>query len=96
MVSRKEEDNVLVEVINAADYLPTQKKIVRIPRTEGYWLLEPVDNGTMVTYSAVGEAPGVPTWIVNLFVFDGPLNALNNLREIVTQEKYHFVPEWLK
>lgn len=96
VVSRREGDSILIEMINAADYLPEQKKIVRIPRTEGYWLLMPEEGGTMVTYCAVGEAPGVPTWVVNLFVFDGPIEALNNLRQMAKKEEYKFTPEWWK
>lgn len=96
IVSRKEGPSIWLEIISAADYLPAQKKIVTIPRAEGYWLLEPVEGGTMLTYCAVGEAPGVPTWIVNLFIFDSPVEAINNLRQVVTEEKYQFVPDWLK
>ncbi|MEQ9403074.1 MAG: START domain-containing protein [Cyclobacteriaceae bacterium] len=81
-------DKMQIELKNEADKYPVSKKVVRISRTEGYWLLTEVDGGTEVIYSAVGEAPGVPAWIVNLFVFDGPLNAINNLREVVKEKKY--------
>lgn len=96
IISRKEGPNIWLEIVSAADYLPAQKKIVTIPRAEGYWLIEPVEKGTMLTYCAVGEAPGVPTWIVNLFIFDSPVEAINNLRKVVLDEKYQSAPDWLK
>ena len=96
IVSRKDDSNIWLEIVSVPDYLPPQEKMVTIPRAEGYWLLEPVERGTMLTYCAVGEAPGVPSWIVNLLVFDGPLEAINNLRKVVKKEKYQTVPDWLK
>lgn len=80
-------ENKWIVLSNEENKIPETKKVIRIPRTEGYWLLEPIEGSTKIHYSAVGEAPGVPTWIVNLFVFDGPLKAIKNLKEVVKNDR---------
>lgn len=83
------ENEAYIEVIDAADYTPEIKNTYRVKRTEGFWTIKKEnENLTRVTYAAIGEPGGVPAWIANIFLFDTPLEAINNLREVVKDKKY--------
>lgn len=96
MISRQDGEDLWMEIVNAADFAPEQKKVVRIPKTEGYWWLRPEGSQTRLTYSAVGVAKGIPTWIVNIFLYDSPLSAINNLRAVVNRPEYATTPAWVE
>lgn len=81
-------DSTWIQIINAADYVPQLKNVYRVGRTEGYWsIVEEKEDQIRLTYAAAGEPGGFPNWIVNMFLFDSPLEAINNLREIVKKRQ---------
>ena len=83
------QDSTWIEILNAADYKPKLKKVYRVGKTEGYWsIVKESETHTRLTYAAVGEPGGIPTWIVNIFLFDSPLDAINNIRKMVKKEPY--------
>ncbi len=82
-------DSTWIEILNAVDYVPQLKRVYRVGRTEGYWsIVKESETHTRLTYAAIGEPGGIPTWIVNIFLFDSPLDAINNIREMVKKEPY--------
>ena len=95
-LTQLEKDRIYIEIYSASEAKPELKKIVRVPRSEGYWLLQQEGSSTRIIYSAVGDAPGIPSWIVNIFLFDSPITAINNIREMVRKEEYQFTPGWMK
>jgi hypothetical protein len=82
---RKKNGSVLIKMEAVPDKYPHQDKFVRIRNAYGYWLLQPKDaNRTYVTYQFFSDPQaGFPSWIVNLFIVDGPINTLSNLKKIV-------------
>ena len=89
LVARKMADSIWIDITNEADYVPRLKKVYRVGRTEGYWMIVKEDeNNTRLTYSAIGEPGGIPNWVVNFFLFDSPLEAVNNIREMVLKPEY--------
>ena len=89
LIVHNHQDSTWIEILNAVDYKPKQRKVYRVESTEGYWcIVKENDTQTRLTYAAVGEPGGIPTWIVNIFLFDSPLEAINNIRDMVKQERY--------
>jgi len=82
-------DNSLKCTITAKpEQYPEQDNITRIREADGYWLLTPLDNNTTkVTYRFYANpAGGLPKWIINLFIVDGPFETLKNLRQVSQDE----------
>ena len=82
--------SVHVKMLCLPDYLPEKEDIVRIKKSNGYYLFEPQNNGKIkVIYSAHGEPGGkIPAWLANSTVVDTPYHTLLNLKEQVKKEKY--------
>ncbi|MEM6643813.1 MAG: START domain-containing protein, partial [Bacteroidota bacterium] len=70
-------DSTWITIYDAAKDYPKEKKVYRVEKTEGYWKIVKEGRQTRLTYAAVGEPGGIPTWIVNIFLFDSPLDAIN-------------------
>ncbi|MAR00138.1 MAG: hypothetical protein CMI00_06315 [Oceanospirillaceae bacterium] len=77
--------------IDAADgYMGAKKGYVRIREMSGYWLFTPKENGRVeVIYEAHADpGGGLPSWLVNSFVVDAPLNTLRGLQDLIADETY--------
>ena len=71
-----------IEVTSVYDKYPEQEDFVRIKKAYGYWLLIPEKGKTKIVYQFYSDPAGsLPTWIVNMFLVDGPYNTLKALRE---------------
>ena len=72
------------------DIFPANDDHVRVREFSGSWLLEPLASGDLrVTYEAhANPGGGLPSWLVNSFVVDAPLNTLREFRDIVLEEQY--------
>jgi hypothetical protein len=68
----------------------SETKNVRIKKSDGFYLLKPLPDGSIeVTWQHHTEpGGGIPKWLVNSLLVDTPFKTLNNLREIVKEEKY--------
>ena len=89
LIATKTPDSIWIDIMDEAQYIPKLKNVYRVGRTEGFWIIEKeTDEQTRLTYSALGEPGGIPKWIINIFLFDSPLEAINNLREVVKGPKY--------
>jgi ribosome-associated toxin RatA of RatAB toxin-antitoxin module len=77
--------SIQVKIINVPDYIGEKKGIVRMPIAEGSWKLTPMANDNLrIDYSFSGDPSGnIPTWIVNMFIVDGPINTLTDLKEML-------------
>ena len=69
---------------SAPNNLAEKKDVVRIRNAEGKWIFEDLKNGHIrVTYQFYGDPEGnIPSWIINLFIVDGPYDTLINLRSM--------------
>jgi len=71
------------------DAYPPQIGLIRVPRLEGFWKLQPQHSDTSqpsvkVTLQISTEPGGdIPSWLVNAMVVDMPFNSLKNLKERV-------------
>lgn len=74
--------SIKLTVESAWNSYPEQSKYLRIKEAGGYWLLNEVQKGkTEVTYQFhVDPGGNIPSWLVNLFIVDGPFDTMKNLR----------------
>ena len=89
MTQNADTKQVTIRLNAVPDYI-SQTKNVRIKKSEGFYLLKPLPDGSIeVTWQHHTEAGGgIPIWLVNALLVDTPFNTLNNLRRIVKREKY--------
>lgn len=80
---------VTIKLTAVPDYI-SQTRNVRIKKSEGYYLLKPLPDGSIeVTWRQHTEpGGGIPRWLVNSMLVDMPFKTLKNLRVIVKEEKY--------
>ncbi len=84
---------VKITVESLPDYLPEKEEYLRIRKSDGFWLLEPLSGGrVMVTYELFTEPGGsVPSWLVNTSAVNQPFRTLTALRDRVALERYRGV-----
>ncbi len=72
------------------DMLPEQPGLVRIRNSMSQWTITSTgDNNVKVVYMIQFDPAGsVPSWIVNMFIADGPYKTFKNLRERVKMPAY--------
>lgn len=63
--------------------VPAVKDHIRITKLDGFWKFIPVDaQTTKVIYQVAAEpGGGVPAWLANQFVVDGPFKTLKAIRQ---------------
>jgi ribosome-associated toxin RatA of RatAB toxin-antitoxin module len=63
--------------------VPEKKGIIRINNSTGKWIITPLENNQVkVEYSLhVDPAGSIPTWLVNMFSGDAPMEIFQNLRK---------------
>jgi hypothetical protein len=76
---------VRVIVTGMPEYIQPKEGIVRMVKTNGYWLLTLVDTDkTDVTYQMHVEPGGlIPAWLANPFIKNVPFSTFKELRNIV-------------
>ena len=81
---------VRVDVAARNDVWPENDDNIRIRKMNGYWLFTPKGDGVIeVTYEAHADpGGGLPSWLVNSFVVDAPLNTLRGFRRLIGEEQY--------
>lgn len=88
VVVNKKENSIRIDLSNAPEDYPEQEDLVRIPYSKGYWLLTHDKNKTNIEYTYLADPGGLPPWIVNLFIVDGPYKSLTKFKEHVKKSKY--------
>ncbi len=59
-----------------------KKGKVRMTVASGKWILTPEGNTTKIEYTFSADPAGsIPTWVVNMFVVDGPVTTLSNMKD---------------
>jgi carbon monoxide dehydrogenase subunit G len=76
---------VRVIVTGIPEYIQVREGIVRMVKTDGYWLLTSKSLGhTDVTYQMHVEPGGsIPAWLANTFIENVPFSTFKELRNIV-------------
>jgi hypothetical protein len=77
----------MIEVFIVPDFVPENKGIVRMESGRGTWEFFPLANGQTKAVHIFGGDPGgsIPTWVVNMFLVDGPIKTLTGLRDVVEE-----------
>lgn len=88
VVVNKKDNSIRIDLNNAPKDYPEQEDLVRIPFSQGYWLLTPDKNITSIKYTYLADPGGLPPWIVNLFIVNGPYQSLTKFKEHVKKSKY--------
>jgi hypothetical protein len=80
---------VRVIITGIPEYIQPREGIVRMVKTNGYWLLTSIDtNTTDVTYQMHVEPGGlIPAWLANPFIKNVPFSTFKELRNIVQKLK---------
>lgn len=81
---------VTVNGPTVADYIPHKKDVVRVARSDGQWIISPVDkNHIKVEYTLQVDPGGsVPAWLINLFATKGPYESFRNLKQHLQKPQY--------
>ena len=71
-------------------FVPEKKGIVRIEHSTGKWVISPLDDKhTHVVYTLQVDPGGaIPSWLVNLFATEGPVQIFKKLRLQVQKPAY--------
>jgi hypothetical protein len=83
-VKKISNDDIKFSLGGRPDYLPTIAGVKRMRSANGYILLQPVDEDTLVTYEMNTELSGaIAPWLANKYIHLMPFQTLNSLIEIV-------------
>jgi len=76
---------VKITLIGKPLYIPYKQNITRIEKANGSWeLIQLPNNQVEVIYQFMSYSGlNIPNWVINLFIVDGPLHTLTNLKSIV-------------
>lgn len=71
-------------------YIDENEDYVRMENAEGFWLLNQIDPTKVdITYQMHAEPGGnIPTWTVNMFLVDTPIEDIKMLQERANLDKY--------
>ena len=79
-----------IKVEGVPDMLPKQKRNVRIPEMEINWKISPLgDDRVHISYHLYSDPGGsIPSWLINMFIDQGPRHTLEDLRKMLEKDKY--------
>ena len=82
-------EQVKVFVTGIPEFIEPREGIVRMVKTNGYWLLTTTDtNKTAISYQMHVEPGGlIPAWLANPFIQNAPFSTFRELRKIVLKLK---------
>jgi len=81
---------VMIESNGVNDFIPEKKHIVRIKYSRSNWIITPLVNKKFrVEYRVqVDPGDGVPAWLLNLFIANGPYETFLKLKEQIQLPQY--------
>ena len=72
----------IVILTSTPGYIPLDKNLIRILDSKSTWILSKIDsNKTKVTLQSYAEIDKIPSFVVDMFILDGPLHSMKNLRK---------------
>ncbi|HEY9114288.1 MAG TPA: START domain-containing protein [Bacteroidales bacterium] len=87
-VNRNHENgSVKIEIAAVTGKVPEKEGVVRMPESGGFWQFTPQKDGkTAVVYQYLADpGGGIPDWLVNAFLVDGPYKTLENMKRIAEE-----------
>jgi len=81
---------ITIEANNVNDLLPEKKHIVRVKYSRANWIITPLTNKKFkIEYRVqIDPGEGVPAWLLNLFIANGPYDTFLKLREQIQLPQY--------
>ena len=77
----KNNDFILVSLTSSPKYIPLDNNYIRISDSKSVWKLSKVnDLETKVSLQSYAVIEGLPSFVVELFIVDGPIYSLTNLK----------------
>lgn len=78
------ENEIQVNYVSVPNFIPKNEDFVRMTISEGYWKFTKTTATTsQVETGAYNETPGIPAWLVNLFIVDVPINSIVNFKKLI-------------
>jgi hypothetical protein len=81
---------VTIESNGVNDFMPEKKHIVRIKYSRANWIITPLANKKFrIEYRVqIDPGDGVPAWLLNLFIANGPYETFLKLKEQIQLPQY--------
>jgi len=79
-----------IHTVAAENLYPKQKNTVRLPDLNNRFILRPLNDGwTRITFETfVNPGGAIPAWLANLVAVRAPLDTLEGMSQLMTEEKY--------
>ena len=85
----KQPQSIVMKLEGQPEFIDEVDGYVRIPQIEGDWTFDKEPSGIMVTYQVHADpGGGIPKWLANSMVTDGPFNTLKNLRNRISRQDH--------
>jgi ribosome-associated toxin RatA of RatAB toxin-antitoxin module len=77
-----------IDITMVPEYIPEKKGFIRMIEGNGLWKFTPTEDGkTEIFHRFMGDPAGnIPSWIVNMFIVDGPYKTMIGLGELVEEK----------
>lgn len=77
----KKDEFVSISLSSVPDFIPEKDNYIRILDSKSVWTLSKInDLETKVTLQSYAVIDGLPSFVVELFIVDGPIYSLSNLK----------------
>jgi hypothetical protein len=89
---------LILTLTGKPELIPVDRKYVRVPSFDSsYTLRYGREDGVHVTFeSTIDPGGSIPGWMMNYSITDMPVKTLNNMRRLVSREKYQGQEERLR
>jgi hypothetical protein len=86
----KKTKTVYMLAVADPDYIPEKPSYVRIQRYNATWTITPSGDGTvdLINEIAIDPGGGIPSWMANLAIIEGPYTTTLNLRKKIQEPDY--------
>ena len=81
---------IIIDIMDAGQTLPLQKNTVRMTDIQGQWTIKILDEGAIeIRYQGSGNPAGnIPMWLANKVLIDSTFNTFTKLSRLVTEDIY--------
>ena len=78
----KEDDYVSISLSSVPNFIPEDDDYIRISDSKSVWTLSKINESeTKVTLQSYAVIEGLPSFVVELFIVEGPIFSLSNLKD---------------
>lgn len=79
--------HVKIVLESLPDYIPAKDGVVRITRSQGFWLFKDLGNGSIeiIQQSVTDLGGSIPDWLVNSAIIDAPFDMLKAMKEVLEE-----------